>query len=714
MVAYNSVAQDTEYPRIGLVLSGGGAKGFAHIGVLKVLEEEKIPVDIIVGTSIGSIVGGLYAIGYSAEEIEKMAKLEDWDRLLTDEISREQLSQNTKKEKQRYGASIPVSDEYRPVVPLGVVDGQNIINVFCNLTGNLPKNADFSEFPVSYACIGTDMESGKEVVICNGFLPTAIYSSMTIPGVFLPIEHNGYYMLDGGLVNNFPTDVAKNMGADIIIGVDIRNELYSRDEIQSIEHIMDQLINFYALGKDSLNKSLCDILIRPDISGFNVYSFNSRAVDTLIDRGMISAKMKLDELRMLREMYNLPPPKLENKYTSGNYWRIDKLTLSGNYSMNDNYILDNIDLDIPGICTAEQIKNSVDKLYGLGFFKRVYYNFDLADDKRILNLILDEQPSKNINIGMRINTTDAVSILLNYTQKDYRRFVGLMSFTANFSSNPGFTIQTELSKGKLPVFGLQIDGKYSKFNVFYNQERSISTEIYYGAATCYTYKNVRNRALIGLGLSEEFYKGNIFNALVDSSINLSNSQTAITNIYAYFSADNLDDYYFPTRGAEMYAEFTFLTDENFNRLNSVALFKNRNIIPLPGEHCILLNLYGRAIFTDYMHQFKQNYVGGSDYSIFYKYHLPFQSLPSITPTNNYLFIGHAGLRIKMAQKHYISILGNCLFENNELFPFDRYHGILGAALSYSFNSVLGPLDFTVGYADDYQKLVFSANAGYWF
>ncbi len=708
-----SFAQSVDKPKIALVLSGGGAKGFAHIGVLKILEEEGIPIDIIVGTSMGSIVGALYSIGYSAGEIEKMAKTEDWDQLLTNDISRMQLSQNAKNEKQRFIASIPVNDRYKPIVPQGVITGQNILNVFCRLTSSIPKDADFSRFPISYACVSTDLETGDEIVINHGFLPTAMYSSMTIPGVFLPIENNGHFLLDGGLVNNFPTDVAKRMGADIIIGVDIRNDLHASNEIITIEHLMDQLINFYVLGKDSINNSLCDILIRPDITGYNTRSFSSKAVDTLVQRGILSALSKIDEIRNLKSSYNLPPPSYVQQLKFPDSWKIRRLSLSGNYSLNNKFILDNLDLKIPGTCTFEQLKNSITKLYGLGCFKRVYFAFDQDEEGEILNLILEEQASKNINVGMRVNTTDAVSIMLNFTQKDYRRFIGLLSLTADISSNPGFNIQTELSKGKLPVFGLQLEGKYAKYDLFYNRKKSHSSELYYGTATIYTYKSVKNSSAIGLALKEEFYTGDAYTSLADSVLNLSKSQTAITSLFTYFSIDNLDDYYFPSLGTELYAELTLSADEKYKSIYPIVLLKNRNIIPLFGKNCLLFNFYGRAVFSS-IHQFRGTLVGGSDYSTYFNYHFPFYGLPPITPSDRYSFIGLAGWRVQISKKHFISLVGNCLIENSEIILFDEYERVLGAGLSYSYRSIFGPLDFTVGYSDRYQKLTFLANAGYWF
>ncbi|MGD2035565.1 MAG: patatin-like phospholipase family protein [Bacteroidales bacterium] len=710
-----AVAKESDSLKVALVLSGGGAKGFAHIGVLKILEEEGIPIDIIVGTSIGSIVGGLYSIGYSADEIESMAKTEDWDRLLSNDIGRKSLSQNVKNEKQSFIASVPMNDQYKPVVPHGFINGQNIINLFCKLTSDIPADADFLQFPISFACIGTNLANGDEIVIDHGFLPTAIYSSMAIPGVFQPLKHNGLLMLDGGLVNNFPTDVAKRMGADIIIGVDIRNDLHGPEEIVTMEHLMDQLINFYALGKDSVNKSLCDILIRPNIQGYNAYSFSTSAVDTLVQRGILSARTKIDEMEDLKANYHLRARRPVERHSLSDSVRIEKLTISGSYSMNDKLILNNLDLTIPGTSSFGQIKNSVDELYGLGYFKRVYYTLSEADKKgETLNLILEEQPSKNINVGMRVNTTDAVSILLNFTQKDYRRFIGLFSVTADISSNPGLSVQSELSKGKLPVFGIQLEGKYHNYDVYYGKQESYTTGLIFGRAGIYTYKNLKNTATFGLSLKEEYFKGEVFNLPNDSMVDLYDDQTAITSLLTYLSVDNLDDYYFPTQGTELYLEFSLSSDEKFNTIDPIVLLKNRNTIALYDKSAVLLNFYGRALFAGNVYQFRQTFAGGPDYGTYFTHHFPFYGLPSVTLHDNFTFIGLIGFRINIAKKHYVSLLGNCLVDNNDILSLEDYQRTLGTALSYSFNSRFGPLDLTIGYSDGYEKLTFSANVGYWF
>lgn len=250
-------AQETtekpQRPKVALVLSGGGAKGFAHIGVLKVLEEEGIPVDLIVGTSMGSLVGGIYSLGYNSSELETFVKSLDWEITLSDDVPRAFLSKNDQMLKQRYIFSLPINGNKKLSLPQGLIKGQNVLNIFCGLAGNLPNDIEFSQFPIPFACVSTDLETGKEVVLKNGFLPTAMFSSMAIPVAFQSSDHQGALLVDGGLVNNFPTDVAKKMGADLIIGVDIRNDFYDRTNLKSLDNVLGQLVNFFDQEKDSVN-----------------------------------------------------------------------------------------------------------------------------------------------------------------------------------------------------------------------------------------------------------------------------------------------------------------------------------------------------------------------------------------------------------------------------------------------------------------------------
>jgi NTE family protein len=708
------ISQNTNRPKVAVVLSGGGAKGFSHIGVLKVLEEEGIPIDIIVGTSMGGIVGGLYSIGYSADEIETMAHSENWAQILSDYTPRNQLDQYSKIIQQRYALKVGLFGQRKPGIQNGLIKGQDILNLFCGLTANVPKDAKFSDFPISFACIGTDLVTGEELVINSGFLPTAMFSSMSIPGIFVPGEHNGHLIVDGGLVNNFPTDVAKKMGADIIIGVDIRTNLHTESEIITINDLVDQLVNFYTLKKDSLNKSLCDIIIRPNCDGYNMSSFNTSAIDSLIERGVKSAKENINIIRSLKSKYNLIPRSISKALIKPTEWQINNISFSGNYTFPDNFLKDGLEVGMPGKYSYNDIKKTINTLYGSGNFQRAYFNLEDNSKGKTLNITLDDEKSLDLNVGMRINTSSAVSIVLNATRKDFTKSFGLLSFTADISSNPRVNLLLELDKKELPKIALMIDGMYRNINSHLDKDHSYPVELYSGSAKIYSIKRLTNNLTIGSGIKQEYYNGKLNNVTEDSIQTTTSRETSIMHFFGYLTFDNLDNYYFPTHGTEIHSELSLATDIGFTQSCPIVLFKMRNIISLNKSFSLLLNAYGRSLLTRSVPMYLENFVGGHDYEIILDQQLPFYGLPGLWPTNRYSYVGLAGLRINISKKHYINLVGNCLMHSNQFSRFNSYATIWGYGFTYAYQSPVGPLEFTVVYSDHYQKPVFSGNIGFWF
>jgi NTE family protein len=699
-------------PKVALVLSGGGAKGFAHIGVLKVLEEEGIPIDMIVGTSMGGLVGGVYSLGYNASELEAIVKSLNWETTLSDDVPRALLSRNDQQIKQRYIFSLPISGKLS--LPQGVIKGQNVLNIFCGLAGNVPFNADFSKFPIPFACIATNLETGKEVVLRNGFLPSAMFSSMAIPVAFQSSDHEGLLLVDGGIVNNFPTDVAKKMGADIVIGVDIRKDYYDRKNLNSFNNVIGQLVNFLDHAKDTVNKALCDITVKPDITGFSVSSFTRQAVDSLILRGEKATRDILPQLRKLKEQCKLQPRPISRDLIMSERWHITNLTFSGNYHLEPDFLLKNFALEIPGNYSADEIKQAIDKLYGLGGFERVYYNLIDNENGKILNLNLTAKRFFSQNIGIKANTIDGAAILINTTQKNYKNIFGLLSASVELSVNPEISLVAETNKTNLPTLGLSLKGKYQNYNIFESGEKILKANIFYSAGSVYFYQPFMRRFVLGMGVQEEYFNGNIF-----QKINVQDAPGKVdyflTSAYSYLSFDNMDDFYFPTRGSNTYAEFSLTTDWHHNKeISPVALLKSRNVLPLDENVSFLFDLYGRAIFKSDFPITRQTLVGGEPYSQYFNYHLPFVGLPAVSISQNYTYIGMTGLRFKLAKSQYASILFNGMWQGTDLLLTNESKVTYGIGARYSIKSFLGPLEVTLGYSSSTGKPTVSASFGFWF
>ncbi|GIC20675.1 hypothetical protein VCSRO53_0996 [Vibrio cholerae] len=271
-------AQVAKRPKIALVLAGGGAKGAAHMGVLRALEEMHVPVDIITGTSMGAYVGGLYATGMSAEEIEALIYSVDWNRGYRDRVDRSQRRVRDKEYEDRYQITTDLGLHWGEVrAPKGVVQGQNILRMLRETTGNLPAFDSFDQLVIPYRAVATDIIHLQEVVLDKGFLVDAMMASMSVPGALPPYEIDGLWLVDGGVTNNMPVEVARAMGADIIIAVDISTDYKSQEDFTNLFTVADQLSNYLvrrSTERQSDHLTSRDLLLRPPVGKMETMEFD--------------------------------------------------------------------------------------------------------------------------------------------------------------------------------------------------------------------------------------------------------------------------------------------------------------------------------------------------------------------------------------------------------------------------------------------------------
>jgi len=332
-----------ERPKIGLTFSGGGARGIAHVGVLKVLEEVGIKIDYITGTSMGSIVGGLHSIGYTALELEEIILSQNWDEILLDEISLRSISIEEKDDQDIYIGSFPI-EEGKLNLPVGLVAGQQVHALVNKLCLSVHHIEDFSKLPIPFLCIATDIETGEEVILNSGFLPDAIRASMSIPSLFAPIEIEGQLLVDGGLLRNFPVSDAIDMGADYVIGVDVGIPLYYKKELNSLVRIMNQAISFQTVKSTQEEREQCDILIEPAVEDYSIMDF--RKAKELIALGEEAARKMLPLLETMKQMQDqypaeteiLPLTQIETLY-------IQEIHIQGLRNVSKNLVLGKLRID---------------------------------------------------------------------------------------------------------------------------------------------------------------------------------------------------------------------------------------------------------------------------------------------------------------------------------------------------------------------------------
>jgi len=700
-------------PKVGLVLSGGGAKGFSHVGVLKVLEKEGIPIDIIVGSSIGSLIGGIYSIGYTADDLEKIVQSQTWEDVLSNDVSRLYLSPQDQALKQRYLFSLPFNNQRKLSLPQGAIRAQNVLNIFCGLAANVPSNADFSQFPVKFACIATNLENGNEEVLDHGFLPTAMYASMAIPGVFMPGEHDGMLLVDGGAVNNFPVDVAKRMGADIIIGVDIRDDYHNRENIKSLGEIITNLINFYSKGKDEQNRNLCDIIIKPDGEGYSGASFSRAASDTLIKRGEDATILQLDAIRALKAKYGLVRDSVSPEYVQTQKWRITDVNWVAAKGLNRDFLLKTMNLPLGEKYDYSEIKKAVDRLYGTGGFETVYFDFSDNDSGKTLNLHLVTREERSQNVGFRVNTTEAAALLLNATWKNYTRTFSLLSVSSELSANPGLDLVAETNWNGFPDLGFEISAKYQNYNIYDEGKKAFDADLFYTSGKIYLEQRYRTFRT-GFSVQEEYFDGDVF-ARDNNATLAANTTYLLSGASFYANFDNMQSFYYPEKGSRMFVEATYSTElEKAGKKSLYLLFQMENVVPLSRKVAFLANGYARGIFSEDYPEVKSTIIGGEPYSHYYNYHFPFVGMPPVVLGERFSAIGTLGIRFRLSSTQYLSLLFNSLQQGRQYNEIVSDLAVYGGGAKYTFKTFVGPLDITVGYSDYFRKPTFAANLGLWF
>ncbi|NOZ60331.1 MAG: BamA/TamA family outer membrane protein [Calditrichaeota bacterium] len=360
-------------PSVGLVLSGGGAKGFAHIGILKMLDSLKIPVDYIAGTSMGAIIGGLYSIGYKGVELEQLARRSDWEEIFTDKPPRKMLPYFEKKQTGKYQLEFYLKG-VKPIPPSGLIYGQKVLLLFTSLTFPFERVKDFDQLPIPFRCVAVDLVSGNEVVLHRGSLAKALRATMAIPTAFSPVEWGDSLLVDGGLVNNLPADVAKKMGADIIIAVDVESPLKSRKELNSAIDVLNQTVTLLGIERKRKNLKYVDLLIKPNVRGFTTGDFESEKIKVLIKRGNEAAKAALPRLLALKEKYHLNRLFNEaSEQVTRDSVRIHDIQITGNRSVENEFIFSKLHLSPGQIFDSKILERGIAELKSSGLFRKISY-----------------------------------------------------------------------------------------------------------------------------------------------------------------------------------------------------------------------------------------------------------------------------------------------------------------------------------------------------
>ncbi len=420
-------AEDT--PKIGLVLSGGGSKGFAHIATLKALDSLKIPIDYIAGTSFGAIVGAMYALGYSGHQIEEMAITTDWYEVQNDEPERKHLPYFRKKDTGKYQLKFGL-DGVKPVAPKGLIYGQKIILDLSKWTREYEQVYDFDKLPIPFRCNAFDIISGKEVIIKEGSLSHALRASLSIPTIFAPVEWGESLLIDGGVVNNLPVDIVKDMGADIVLAVDVATTSQNKSHLNNIYDIIDQTISVHGYEKKVQNVKQADYYIRPEVGEISFTNYEVSTMQYLFEKGEEAVTANWNIFEQLKEI--TPGREQKNRNIEPLKQPIVKqIIIKGNKSLSKNFIRSFVGIEENMPLNPEVLDNSIAELYSLGYFRILYYDIHtLAEDQVNVIINVQETQLRELNLGLRWD--------------NYYDLVAVANVQLNSSLFPGLRIEDQI------------------------------------------------------------------------------------------------------------------------------------------------------------------------------------------------------------------------------------------------------------------------------
>ena len=465
--------------RVGVALSGGAARGLAHIGVLKVLEQAGVPVDVITGTSMGSVVGGLYAVGYTAAQLDTIVTTEDWYRLLTDPVDRRDLAVERKFTEDHYLLTLPI---HRGGIklPKSVVPGQRISQLLTGLTWSAHAIRDFRALPIPFAAVATDLETSKAVVLDHGFLPDAIRASMALPSVFSPVELADTAFIDGGVVRNLPAQDARVLGADVLICSDVTDPLEPRDSIISLVDVLVQSVSFRVWDSEAEQRSKCDVLILPEVRGFSTFGF-ARARD-VIARGEAAARAALPGIaaalakrRVSRRAGAPRSPVIEPESVLVTSVRFDPPDL-----VPGGFLARALGVRPGSWVSRRALDQRMSRLYATGLFESVGYRIEQGD----LVVLLRERAGGRFGLGLRYESRYKASVLLSST---LGRVSGGLNGRADARLGQqiqiGAGVSQPLGDGRSFTLGAAADYVRSPFDLYQGDHRVAQARVDLGAIT---------------------------------------------------------------------------------------------------------------------------------------------------------------------------------------------------------------------------------------
>jgi len=743
-------------PKVALVLSGGGAKGIAHIPLLQKLDSLGIVPDMVLGTSMGSIVGGLYAMGYSGDSIANIANNANWDELLGGVISLTKVSVEEKSEFEKYLIDLDLK-EGKPKVNSSLLNDQTLREFLSTLTYPVYNVSDFDNLSIPYRAIATDIVNGKEVIMDKGSLALAMRASMSIPSVFRPVPYEGTLLVDGGVLNNFPTDVAKSMGADIIIGSDVGGGMAAIEELDNIATILFQTGMLTSNLKNPEHQKNCDILV--DHIPYLTYSTGDfDKGKEIFEEGKIATGKNLEALVALAEKLKDFERKAHKLPEVKNEFILDTISYTGISEANLELVKDRANIKTNVTYTVHDIVEGINRAMGTNLFSQITTNYIANGNKIGLQINGFEHSQHQIKGSLHYDTYRGVGVIFNYTGRNILGEASRIIATIDIAEQPRFRFAYQKIFGgdkswwwKSEVYGEElkqeifIDGNYVEdmryrsiqFDNQINKNLN-SLKSYVGLGLNYQYTNLKPKT------NPEFSE-NVYSLDLYKFNNI--------ELYAQYMHNSFNEVFFATSGTYFNTtiarsfmknvDLTYYNDAlpaingDTNGYTKLALnFEKR--LPIKNKITGIVGATGSFIFQD---QLDLDEINFSEYGYAAKYAIGGNLL--IPKKDNYVFPGlyegelnasqflklNLGMQFNPLNKIYVTpnfniasvgfgtfndYLDEAFTPNSEWQEHFETSLLLSAGATISYNSFLGPINFDTSWVNDINKVRLFFSVGFVF
>ncbi|MDO9274163.1 MAG: patatin-like phospholipase family protein [Lutibacter sp.] len=723
-LSFSQEVVEKEDVKVGLVLSGGGAKGFAHVAVLRVLEEAGVRIDYIGGTSMGAIVGGLYASGYSANQLDSIIKTTDFNKILTDDLPRKSKPFYEKENGEKYILTIPIKNR-KLGMPTALSNGQSVLNLLTSLTQHVNSISDFRELPIPFVCIATNLETGKQQILNKGFLPEAILASGAFPTLLAPVEIDGKLLTDGGITNNFPVDEVKAMGADVIIGVDIQSGLQDKEELNSAVKILNQIVGFQMYKSMEHKYHSIDLVIKPKLELFNVVSFDKSK--EIMAEGEFAAREKFGELKAIADrQIHVKDRKIDTKQIEK--FSIKQIDIEGNNYYTRAYIVGKLNLKNRETTNYEKVVESINNLAATGNFDNVQYRILHEEDGCIVNLkVKEHQISNFLKLGVHYDDLYKTAILLNVTTKHILFDNDMLSSDLVLGDNLRYNFDYFIDNGFYWSFGIK--SRYNNFNANVNFDKANVNKINlnYEDFTNQVYLQTVFGRKFAIGAGGEFKRIKVYSETISalgdngepSNGRLYFDKSNYLNLIAYLKIDTYDKKYFQKEGAYLDVDFRwYLGSSNFND-NFVTFSQLKGKIGYAHTFFDKLTTHlvseGGLTIGENVNRALDFNVGGYGEN-FINTFIPFNGYGFAVLNGNSFLRTSFKLRYEFLTKNYFQAtanyarVGQDLLNNGRIFEDTKS----GYMLGYGLDTFLGPIEFNYSWSPDHKENYWYFNVGYWF